>query len=379
MKPKVALVRGKFLNAYEMQLYEGLKNKYDITAFGSLTPFHDTFSFPVVKLPSPMDIPEFPKKMSVINRMFIDAHYLYGLEKKLQGFDIVHSAETYYHYTQQALNAKRKGYVKKVIATVLENIPFNNEGIWGREEFKKRARNNLDHIIALTQRTKETLILEGADEKKITVISHAINTKRFSPNPDHYKTLGKDKRSIRILFCGRLESYKGIYEILYAAKLLEEDEDLHGYTVSFTFVGDGSEKDRMLELESKLGLKKNIMHTSVSYKDMPKEYQKADIFLAPSKPTATYQEQYCTVLLEAQASALPIITTFSGGIPENVDDAAIMVGPGDFHSLKEAIKEFILSPQKRVEYAQKARKRAETVHSVEVVARKMDELYQTLL
>jgi len=95
MKTKVALVRGKFLNAYEMQLFDGLKNKYDLTAFGSLTPYHETFGFPVIKLPSPMDTPDFPKKMSVLNRIFVDAHYLYGLEENLKGFDIVHSAETY--------------------------------------------------------------------------------------------------------------------------------------------------------------------------------------------------------------------------------------------------------------------------------------------
>src|SRR5579859_6371060 len=156
---KIAIVRGKFLNAYEMQSFEPLAQKYDITAFGSLKPYHQDFAFPVVKLPSPMDVPEFPKKMPVVNRLFTDAHYLYGLEEKLKGFDLVHGAETYFHYTQQALNAKKRGYIKKVIATVLENIPFNNEGIHGRKEFKKRARKELDHIIALTQRTRDALIL----------------------------------------------------------------------------------------------------------------------------------------------------------------------------------------------------------------------------
>jgi len=269
--------------------------------------------------------------------------------------------------------------VKKVVATVLENIPFNNEGIWGRKEFKKRARNELDHIIALTQRTKEALLLEGADEKKITMISHAINTKRFSPIKNYLENVGRMKKNIHILFSGRLEVYKGIYEILYSAKLLLIDKDLQNYSLSFTFVGEGSEKGKMIQLEKKLNIQKSIKHISVSYGQMPAIYQTADIFVAPSKPTATYQEQYCTALLEAQASALPIVTTFSGGIPENVGNAAVMVGPGDVHSLKDAIKDYILNPSKRAEYAKRARERAETVHSTEVVARKMDMLYQSLL
>ena len=133
---KIAIVRGKFLNRYEMQFYEPLTKWFDMTAFGSQTSNHDRFSFPVIKLPSPMDIPDFscgagsrfarPFLLSILNRVCIDAHYLVGLENRLKGFDIVHTAETYFHYTQQCLNAKRKGYVKKVIATVLGNIPFNN-------------------------------------------------------------------------------------------------------------------------------------------------------------------------------------------------------------------------------------------------------------
>jgi len=149
---KIALVRGKFLNAYEMQIFEPLAKKYEIIAFGSSNPYQENFAFPVVKLPSPMDLPEFPEKMPILNRVFTDAHYLFGLESKLKGFDLVHSAETYFNYTQQALRAKERGYIKKVVATVLENIPFNNEGIRGRKEFKENARKNLDHLVALTKR-----------------------------------------------------------------------------------------------------------------------------------------------------------------------------------------------------------------------------------
>jgi glycosyltransferase involved in cell wall biosynthesis len=378
MKKKIAIVRGKFLNAYEMQIFEPLSKKYDMTAFGSKTSYHKQFTFPTIQLPSPMDIPDFPYKMSLLNRVFIDAHHLYGLEERLKGFDIVHSAETYFNYTQQAINAREKGYVKKVVATILENIPFNNEGIWGRKYFKKRTREKLDHMIALTKRTRDTLILEGADPKKITVISHGIDTKRFTPSKGWLQK-EKDKSAFTILFSGRLEAYKGVYEILYAAKLLLTDSDLKKYSVQFVFVGEGSEKEKLLELEKKLGIKKFVTHRNVAYSAMPQEYQKADIFCAPSKPTTTYQEQYCTALLEAQAAGLPIVTTFSGGIPENIGNAGLVVGPGDFYSLKEALKQFILSPKLRIEYGRKARNRAEAVHDTRVIANQLDNLYKTLL
>ena len=386
-KPKIAIVRGKFLNKYEMQIFEPLVSKFDITGFGSLKPFHDKYAFPVIKLPSPMDLPEFPYKMPILNRLFIDAQYLFGLEEKLKGFDIAHSAESYYRYTQQCLNAKKKGYVKKVIATVLENIPFNNEGIWGRKNFKKRSRLELDHIIALTNKTKDALILEGADPKKITVISHGINTSIFKPrsivktssNARASEDKQKSKFDVNILFTGRLEFYKGIFDVVKAAEILLKNRDLKSYNLTFTFIGNGTKKKKLLQLEEKLKIEKFIIHKEVSYDKMPEEYNSADIFIAPSKPIPTYEEQYCTVLLEAQASGLSIVTTKSGGIPENVGDAAILVEQGDYKAMANELKLFILNPKRRMEFSKKARKRAETVHDAKIIAKKLSDLYESIL
>lgn len=352
----VALVRGKFLNAYEMQLFEKLDKKFRITAFGSFTSYHDKFSFPVIKLPSPMDLPNFPFKMPILNRLFIDAHYLWRLEKKLIGFDLVHSAETYYHYTQQALNAKKKGYVKKVIATVLENIPHNNEGIWGRKKFKERSRRELDHIVALTNKTKEALIQEGVDSKKITVIGHAIDTKRFFPK-------SKKRKKLTVLFVGRLEEEKGIIDFVEMAKQLRD-------SAHFIVIGSGSCEGQ---------LPKFIEHKSVPYEKMPAEYQKADVFVAPSKPTLTWDEQYNTALLEAQASGLAIVTTNTGGIPQNVGDAAVLVEPGNIKQLIFATSAFISERKKRRFYARKARMRALDVHDSRKVAKRMGDLYDQVM
>lgn len=379
-KPKIAIVRGKFLNAYEMQFYEPLTDKYRITAFGSLHPIADHFKFPVVKLASPMDLPEFPFKMPILNRLFIDAHYLFGLETKLKGFDLVHSAETYYHYTQQALNAKKKGYVKKVIATVLENIPFNNEGIWGRKRFKERARRELDHIIALTNKTKDILIEEGTNPSKITVISHFIDTNRFRPTENQQAKIEDNQlRDINILFCGRLEEYKGVLDILSAAAILINDPNLANYRIKFTFVGDGTLRGYMINREKELGITQIITHLNLSYEEMPRIYQSAQIYLAPSKSTPTWEEQYNTSLMEAQASGLPIITTRSGGIPENVADAAVLIDPGDVAALAFKLRQLITSSQMRSIYALKARNRAVTVHDIHIGAHKLDALYRKVL
>lgn len=369
-----------------MQFFEPLVSKFDITAFGSLTSYHDRFAFPVVKLSSPMDLPDVRYKLPVLNRLFTDAHYLWGLEDKLRGFDLVHTAETYFHYTQQSLDAKKNGYVKKVIATVLENIPFNNESIWGRKRYKERARNELDHIIALTEKTKKTLISEGTDPRKISVISHFVDTKRFRPSKEVISRRAANRKEFTILFTGRLEEYKGVIDVLSAVHSLTHDQDLKHVKVTVLFVGTGSQKNKMRGMEQALGI--DAIHLTANYDDMPAMYKRGDIFVAPSKPrivnvrgkpTATWEEQYCTALLEAQAAGLPIVTTNSGGIPENIGDAGIMVEPGNIADLAAALKSFIISPVKRETYGQKARMRAQSVHDIQIGARKLSEVYTRVL
>ncbi len=377
---KIAIVRGKFLNRYEMQFFAPLVTRYDMTAFASLTPYHDRFAFPVVKLPSPMDIPDVPYKMPVLNRLFTDAHYLFGLEHALKGYDLVHTAETYFRYTQQCLDAKKRGYVQKVIATVLENIPFNNEGIRGRKAYKQRARRELDHLIALTEKTKEAMIKEGTDPQKITVIRHFIDTTRFAPDTTHLDRLSDPaRRSFTIVYTGRLEAYKGVMDMLSAAELLSHDPALSPYALTMRFVGTGSLAGAMTEKERQIGNGWHFEHTSATYDAMPDVYRDADIFIAPSKPTPTWEEQYCTALLEAQASALPIVTTVSGGIPENVGSAAVLVPPGDVSAIAEALKHYVLEPKKRRMFAERARKRARAVHDISIGAGKLAALYDRVL
>jgi len=90
-------------------------------------------------------------------------------------------------------------------------------------------------------------------------------------------------------------------------------------------------------------------------------------------------EQYNTSLLEAQASGLPIVTTRTGGITENVGEAAILVEPGGVDSLAKTLKGLITNPKLRRAFANKARNRAVKVHDIQIGAGKLKELYNKIL
>ncbi len=374
MKPKVALVRGKFLNKYELQFYEPLVNKYKILGIGSLTSFHDRFSFPTVLLPSLVDIPDFPYKMPILNRLSIDANILFGLEGYIKHYDIVHTAETYYHYTHQAVKLKKSGHIGKLVISVFENIPFAGEGIWGRRKFKRAALKYADHIIAVSQKTKQALLIEGCPENKITIINQHIDTNRFKP-----KKRVKNNKEIRLLFSGRLEKYKGVYDVIKAAKIIVSDKSIKEYKIRLLIVGKGTEYKELLKLEKELGIDDFIDHKYVSYEDMPQIYQQSDIFIAPSKSTPHWQEQFSTVLLEAKSTGLAIVSTNSGGIAENVKDAGILVREGDHKGIAQACIRLIKNPHLRAKLGTKARNDALKNFDIKLGAKKVDSVYQSVI
>lgn len=368
---KIAIVRGKFLNKYELQFYEPLVSRYDLLGIGSLTCFHDKFKFPVKKLFSPVDLPNFPFKMPFLNRLFIDANYLFGLENLLKGFAIAHSAETYYHFTIQCLNAKRKGLIKRVVVSAFENIPFAGEGIWGRKAFKKRVFKEVDHLIAVSEMSKSTLLIEGCPREKISVINQHIDTSRFKPKVKKNKT-----KDITVLFVGRLEFYKGVYDFVKAAKFLLSDKSLRKYRLKFVMVGEGSQKHKLLQLEKDLRISRFFLHKVLPYEKMPQVYQRSDIFIVPSRTTKHWQEQFSTVLLEAKASGLPIISTKTGGIPENVGKAGILVEEGDHQEIARQTAVLIKNPNLRIKLGEQARKDALKRFTIEDGAKKLSLIYE---
>ncbi len=330
---KVAVVRGAFANPYELQNFEGLGKDFRVTVFGSRKAKIKPVNLPFAQLFSPYDL--FGRNRfarGIANRILVDSHYLLGLENRLRGYDIAHTAETYYRYTQQCLNVKKKGYVKKVVCTVWENIPFNNEGIPGRKAFKKRAFREIDLFLAVTEQAKQALIAEGCNEKKIKVLMPGIDTGRFVPGKRDGKT---------VVYVGRNVFEKGIGDLPKSGR---------DYTVKII--------------------------SSRPYSAMPQVYKKADIFVLPSRETETWKEQYGMVLLEAMAAGLPIVTTGTGAIREVAGDAAIYSNPQD---LGKTLTKLVKDKNERAKRGKMSRERAEKLFDRKIFASKLEKIYEDVL
>lgn len=365
---KIAIIRGPNLNQWEMQNYEPLCQSFDITAYTTTQPSFDLshIKLPVVKLPSH---PQNPACMT-------------GLEAELLDKDIIYTADITWYFTYQAAMFKQK-FAKKVVALEWENIPFAYEEDEWMRDLKRFNRQMVDVFIAVTERARDALILEGVPEDKIRVIPMGINIDRFRPD-DKEKTklrreygIGDEERVV--LFTGRMVWEKGIYDLIYAAKLLMLANGVKDIHPRFVVIGKGPEYQGVRSRVCEMGIEPVFTFIeSYPYDKMHEMYNMADIFVLPSIATRTWKEQFGMALIEAMACGLPVISTYSGSIPEVVGDAGILVQANDPRGLYQAIKGLLNNEEHRKDLRKKGRERAIREYDSKKIARKVGLLFEEL-
>jgi len=366
--PSVAIVRGPNLNPWEMQNYEPLAKSYDITALTTTSPSFDIskVKFPVVQVPPHPQNPA----------------YMMGLEFALFDQDLVFSADTTWMFSFQAARICGK-FGKKLVCLQWENIPFAYEENPGTRQMKAAVRDAADHFIAVTERAKEALMLEGVDPARITIIPMGIDTKWFKPDTALREScraqLKLGPRETVVLFTGRMVWEKGVYDLVHAASLarLKLGKD---FSVRYVMVGKGPERDAVMARVREVGLDASFLFIeSHPYDRMRDLYNAADLFVLPSISMRMWKEQFGMVLAEAMACGIPVVSTTSGSIPEVVGDAGILVSANDPGELASAITSLCLSAPLREKLGAKAKTRALEWFSSEVVAAKMGDLFEKVL
>ncbi|MEW6720414.1 MAG: glycosyltransferase, partial [Thermodesulfobacteriota bacterium] len=366
-RPRVAIVRGPNLNPWEMQNYEPLAETFDLTAYTTTEPAFDISGvrLPVVRLPAHPDHPA----------------YMKGLEYALFDEDLVYSADTTWMFSYQAAKIREK-FGKKLVCLQWENIPFAYEEREEMKALKGAVRSAADHFVAVTERAREALLLEGVDPGRITVIPMGIDTEWFRPDEGLREScraeLGIAAGEIVVLFTGRMVWEKGVYDFVHAAKLVDV---LPGSrSVRYLMVGKGPEREAVTARAEEIGLGSSFHFVeSHPYGRMRDLYNAADLFVLPSISMRMWKEQFGMVLAEAMACGAPVISTLSGSIPEVVGDAGLLVPSNDPGELARAIASLCFSGDLRKMLGRKGRERAVARFDSRVVAKQVAELFDRVL
>ncbi len=371
----IALVRGAFTTDFELQNYSPLSKvkNIKINVFSSLFPLHTPTDIRCTRLPSPADlihtkfansIPLFTRAMSALfNRTLGDSQLLVGLSKRLSEYTILHTADTHYYYSYQCAQVKRRFPRKFLISTSWETIPFNNEKTGSKKFIKKFVQKYTDLYICHSIKAKQALLFEGVDKSRVIHMHLGIDVERFTPSSAHEKI---------IIFVGRLVPEKGPLVLLEAFRQIV----VRYPEYRLLYVGSGPLKSTIIAKARKYKLSNKITSMKSSYNTIDQLYRKAALFVLPSISSATWEEQYGMVLLEALASGLPIIGTDSGAIPEIIGRAGFIIPQNNEEALATQMETLLGQPKLLYKHATLSRERALKHFNRVDYARKIKQLYE---
>jgi glycosyltransferase involved in cell wall biosynthesis len=368
---RVAIVRGANLNAWELANFE--LPGHELVAVGSRRGAFDAHGVPLghVRLRSPADVvARLPYPLpAVVARFGGEVSWLAGLREALRGFDLAHTAELSSPYSAQALAARDAGAVRRVVATVWENIalpPVANPLVARRVRL---VAGGVDRFLAVTSRAREHLRYAGVEDERIDVLPMGIDLERFAP----FARAGGPE--LRILCVSRLVPEKGVEDLVVALGLLAA----RGLAARVTFAGEGPSRGRLEQLAAAAGVADRVVFAGlVPYERMPDLHRDADVFVLASAPRATWQEQFGFAVVEAMASGLPVLAGDSGSLDEVVGDRAQLVTPHMPERLADALE--ALSDRARREALGAAnRARAEARYDRRKVAAELERFYERAL
>lgn len=351
-KPRIAYVRGSYLNPFEAQYLEPLQDRFDLTVAYPRSHRYDVsgIRLPRIELPC-LDylnglIPRTVGSLRVPNplkHLGID-ECLFGLEPVLSGADVLHVAEQSFYSTYQVAVRKRRHRFRLI--TLQDEInPLWYAGFGNAAKRAQCVRDNTDLFIARTERARSALLCEGVEPDRIRVIGHGVDTERFSPGPRpaqlaHKYGISPDR--LVILLVGRLVWEKGIYTLADAVRLLLAGMPAGAARPLFVIVGEGEERGGLERRLALLGIGEYVrLLGNLPYPLLPEVHRLADIFVLPSIATRLVLEQFGIVLIEAMATGKPIVATRCGAIDEVVGDAGVLVQPNDYYRLCEALRSLI--------------------------------------
>ena len=171
----------------------------------------------------------------------------------------------------------------------------------------------------------------------VSMIPNGADENFFLPkNPQALKeSLGWKNRFV-ILYAGAHGMSNDLRTVLAAAKLLESQDD-----ILFAFLGDGKEKQNLIEESNTLDLPNVQFLDPVPKTEIAAYFQAANTCLAILKPIELYKTTYPNKVFDYMASGKSIILAIDGVIREVVEKAqcGLFCQPGNPQAISDCVKQ----------------------------------------
>jgi colanic acid/amylovoran biosynthesis glycosyltransferase len=232
-----------------------------------------------------------------------------------------------------------------------------------------------DAILAISERMKEQLIQMGCSKQKIFVHRLGVDTGKFQPAPRHRSDNGR----VKLLTIARLVEKKGVeYSIRAVAKVLKNYPH-----IEYDIVGDGPLRTDLEHLIRALAVDSNIKLLGWKKQEaIINVLKNADILLAPSVTAENGdQEGTPTVIIEALARGLPVVSTTHSAIPEVVQHGitGFLVPERDVDGLADRLVYLIENRNIWAEMGQRGRESVLATYDINKLNDRLLVLYKELI
>lgn len=258
---------------------------------------------------------------------------------------------------------------------------FNNKLLdWALTLFEKITSKFTDAYISVSDILSKEYLENGIGKKEnyFTVYS-GIDMDKFyyaRKNINHKNKLAELGISLNSFIIGnvsRLELSKGHMFLLDSfKKVINERKD---YPLKLLIVGDGYEKDNLINYSKKLNIEDKVIFTGYR-EDIEEIMAVMNIFVLTS-----LREGLPKVLVQAAAVGMPLIAFNVDGIPEIIKDGynGFFVKPKDVHQIANRIIRYIDNEDLIISHSQQGREFVKGKWSIEDMVNKVDKIYQSFI
>jgi glycosyltransferase involved in cell wall biosynthesis len=238
------------------------------------------------------------------------------------------------------------------------------------EALQRWVLRRVPYVAAVSAGTAGILQALGVERSRILVVENAIRANVNVPPVDLRAELGLPPGVRTIVSVGRLSPEKG-HEVLIRA-FSGLDAQTRGYLL---LIGDGPEKDRLVELAGALGISSAVRFLGFR-SDVLACLRDSDLLVLPS-----YTEGLPNAVLEAFIMRIPVVATRVGGTPELVkhNRTGLLTTKGNVDELRDALRYAAGNTATMERMARAARKFVGVWFTFERQRSRWEEIYELVL
>lgn len=289
------------------------------------------------------------------------------------------------------VHTRNPGVVDCAVVAWAAGVPVRIHGLHGwdvddlhgdrprRAMLRRACAPAITRYVAVSRHIREWLqAADGIRPADISQIYNGVDTARFAPGASVAAPLFGPAAGGPVFVIGtvsRLEAVKDPCTLARAFTMLIARQPAYRARLRLAIIGDGSLRQELLAILAE-GACADLAIITGWRDDIPDLLRQLDLFVLPS-----INEGISNTILEAMASALPVVATAVGGNAELVTDGGngALVPESSPAAMADAIDRYVRDPQLTSAHARASRQRVEADFSLGVMLRRYGALYDELI